>query len=81
MTIRSPSNAQVIRHETFDATELRALRAHRKGKMRLLLEVNASRLSSLLAADDDRQLYRCTEFDSEAELLSAFERAALALAR
>jgi myo-inositol catabolism protein IolC len=81
MTTHSPQDAEVLRQQDFEAMEVRALRAHRRGRIRLLLEVNASRLASLLAADDDRQLYRCTEFDNEAELLSAFERAATALAR
>jgi hypothetical protein len=81
MTVREIEGAEVLRRCVTDSTELRALRTHRRGRLRLFLEVNASRLERLLAPDDDRQLYRCTEFQSEAELLSTFERAALALAR
>ncbi|MBI5548554.1 MAG: hypothetical protein HY901_32120 [Deltaproteobacteria bacterium] len=75
------SHAEVVREQLTEAGEVRALRSARRGRVRLLLELNFSRLARFLAPDDDRQLYRCTEYDSEAELLVAFERAAAALAR
>lgn len=81
MTQPIVSLAEVVREQMSEGGDVRALRASRRGRVRLLLEVNLGRLAHLLAADDDRQLYRCTEFDSEAELLSAFDRAAAALAR
>ncbi len=77
---RAPLNAEILLKRDFDRTELRALRATRCGRVRLLLEVNATQLSELLDPDDDRQLYRCTEFATEPELVAAFERAAGALA-
>jgi hypothetical protein len=80
MTVRAPPNAEILLKRDFERTELRALRATRRGRVRLFLEVNATRLSELLDPDDDRQLYRCTEFDTEPELVAAFERAAGALA-
>jgi hypothetical protein len=80
MTIRAPTNAEVLRRRTIDSTEVRALKTLRRGRVTLLLEINASRLRALLAADDDRPLYRCTEFDTEAELLTAFERVSMAVA-
>lgn len=76
---RAPSNSQVLLQREFERAELRALKSERRGRVRLFLEVNASRLADLLDPDDDRQLYRCTEFASEPELVAAFERAAGAL--
>ncbi len=77
---RAPTNSQILLQRDFDRAELRALRSERRGRVRLFLEVNASRLADLLDPDDDRQLYRCTEFATEPELVAAFERAAGALA-
>lgn len=73
--------AEVVREQRTEAGVVRALRADRRGRVRHLLELNFSRLARFLAPDDDRQLYRCTEFATEAELLSAYDRAAAALAR
>lgn len=78
MNLRAPIDAEVIRRGRFDATEVRALRALRRGKVQHLLEIDAGRLARLLAQDDDRELYRCTQFDTEAELLQAFDRVSLA---
>jgi hypothetical protein len=81
MTQKRVANAEVVRQQVSEQGEVRALRASRRGRVRLLLEVNFGRLAELLAPDDDRQLYRCSEYDSEAELLSAYDRAAAAMAR
>jgi hypothetical protein len=82
MTRLMPLHAEVLRQQDFEATELRALKSSRRGKVRLFLEVNASRLAALFDADDDDGgFYRCSEFASEAELFSAYDRAAAALAR
>ena len=81
MTQRNVANAEVVRERMSEQGEVRALRSARRGRVRLLLEVNFGRLAHLLAPDDDRELYRCSEYDSEAELLSAFDRVAATLAR
>lgn len=80
MTYRAPQNAEVILSRSFESAELRALRAQRHGRTRLLLEVNTTALAQFFGEDEDRHYYRCSEWDSEAELLSAFERASTALA-
>lgn len=74
-------HAEIVREHISDGGEVRAFKAKRRGRVRLLLEVNFGRLAHLLSPDDDRQLYRCTEFQSEMELLSAFDRVAATLAR
>ena len=81
MTQVRVAKAEVVREQVSEDGEVRALKAARRGRVRLLLEVNLGRLAHLLAPDDDRQLYRCSEYRSEAELLSAFDRVAAALAR
>ena len=78
--VRAPLDAEILMQRDFESTELRALKAQRRGRVRLFLEVNASRLAEFLDLDDDRQLYRCTEFATEPELVAAFQRAAGALA-
>jgi hypothetical protein len=78
MTVRAPRNAQVLLLKEFAEAQLRALKAEKKGKVRLLLEVNASRLARELGLDEEST--RFSEYDSEAELFSAFHRAAGALA-
>ncbi len=78
MVRRAP---QVLRERAFPTTELRALRAQRRGRVRLILEVSTSALVRLLDPDEDRDLIRESEYATEDELFSAFERAATALAR
>lgn len=81
MTERLVSKAEVVREQRTEQGTVRALRADRRGRALHLLELNFGRLARFLAPDDDRQLYRCTEFATEAELLTAFDRVAAALAR
>jgi hypothetical protein len=81
MTKPRVESAEVVRQKVCEGGEVRALRAARRGRVLHLLEVNLGFLADLLAPDDDRELYRCSEFDSEAELLVAFDRVAAALAR
>ena len=83
MTTRAPNDAEVLEHRCFETADLRALKTSRRGRIRLLLEVNASRLARLLDLDldDDHERVRCSEYATEAELFSAFERAAFALSR
>ena len=81
MTVQPPAHAEILRQRRFDSTDLRALRTFKRSRMRLILEVNASRLAHLMAPDDDRPLCRCSEYDDEAQLFCAFDRVALALAR
>lgn len=81
MTDRAPADAEVLRHRAFEAADLRALRSRRRGKVRLILEVSHARLARLLDPDDERLLYRCSEYPTEAELFSTFDRVAAALAR
>ncbi len=79
MTIRAPKNAQVLLLKEFAEAQLRALKSERKGRVQLLLEVNASRLLRQLGLDGDGS--RFSEYETEAELFSAFNRAAGALGR
>jgi hypothetical protein len=72
-------SAEVVRQKSCEGGKVRALRALSRGRVRLLLELNFERLACFLGPDDDRQLYRCSEFFSETELLSAFDRAVTAL--
>jgi len=81
MTQRVVSKAKVVREMSTEQGAVRALRAERRGHPRLLLEVSFRGLARFLAPDDDRQLYRCTEFQTEAELLEVFDRVAASLAR
>jgi len=81
MTQLVPAEAEVMRERICEGGEVRALRSSRRGRVRLMLEVSIGRLAELLAPDDDRQVSRCSEFDSEAELFVAFDRVAAALAR
>jgi hypothetical protein len=79
MTQLVPSQAEVMRERICEGGEVRALKSSRRGRVRLLLEVNLGRLAELLAPDDDRELSRLSEFDSEADLFVAFDRVAAAL--
>ncbi|HEY3450086.1 MAG TPA: hypothetical protein VGK67_27280 [Myxococcales bacterium] len=81
MTERVVSKAEVVREQSTEQGTVRALRADRRGRVRLLLELNFSRLARFLSPEDDRQLYRCSEYATEAELLVAYDRVAAALAR
>jgi len=75
MTFSTPKGSQVIKSHTSHAMALRALRVQHRGRERLLLEVDTANLQGLLADDDDRPLYRCSEFENEPELMRAFDRA------
>jgi hypothetical protein len=73
--------AEVMRERICEGGEVRALKSSRRGRVRLLLEVDLGRLARLLAPDDDRPLSRLSEYDTEDELFLAFDRVAAALAR
>ena len=81
MTQRLVSKAEVVREQRTEQGTVRALRADRRGRALLLLELNFERLARFLAPDDERQLYRCSEYATEAELLVAYDRVAAAMAR
>lgn len=81
MNERVAEKAEVVREQRTEQGTVRALRADRRGRVRLLLELNFSRLARFLSPEDDRQLVRCSEYATEAELLTAFDRVAAALAR
>ncbi len=81
MTQSIVAHAEVVREQAFESGKLRALKASRRGRVRLFLEVNLGRMRQFLAVDDDCIFYCCSEYASEAELLTAFDRVAAALAR